>query len=161
MNPLAVDNSKMSPVATESRLQVRLSIGRRIEYWAVLGALKLLGTVPHRVARGGCAVLAFLSYWLWPRLRRVGLFNLSLAFPQWSERRRRRALFGLFRNFGRMLADFAHFPSWNRQNIERVIIYDGFENYARAHEQGKGVLILTAHFSIRTVRLPTAFTGIR
>src|SRR5438477_897369 len=147
MNPLAVDNSKISPAATESRPQVRLSIGRRIEYWAVLGALKLLGTVPHRVARGGCAVLAFLSYWLWPRLRRVGLFNLSLAFPNWSERRRRRALFGLFRNFGRMLADFAHFPSWNRQNIERVIIYDGFENYARAHNQGKGVLILTAHFS--------------
>ena len=45
-----------------------------------------------------------------------------------------------------MLADFAHFPRWNRGNIERVIIYEGFENYARAHAQGKGVLILTAHF---------------
>ena len=33
MNPLAVDNSKISPTATESRLQVRLSIGRRIEFW--------------------------------------------------------------------------------------------------------------------------------
>ena len=71
-------------------------------------------------------------------------------------------MFGLFRNFGRMLADFAHFPAWNRQNIERVIIYDGFENYARAHEEGKGVLILTAHFGIgNSVRLPTAFMGIR
>jgi KDO2-lipid IV(A) lauroyltransferase len=46
-----------------------------------------------------------------------------------------------------MLADFAHFPRWNRENIEHLIIYDGFENYAQAQEQGKGVLFLTAHFS--------------
>jgi KDO2-lipid IV(A) lauroyltransferase len=45
-----------------------------------------------------------------------------------------------------MLADFAHFPFWNRDNIERLIIYDGFENYAQAKDQGKGVLFLTAHF---------------
>ncbi len=90
--------------------------------------------------------MAVLSYWLWPRLRRVGLFNLRLAFPDWTDRSRRRVLFNLFRNFGRMLADFAHFPRWNRGNIERLIIYDGFENYARAQSQGKGVLFLTAHF---------------
>ena len=45
-----------------------------------------------------------------------------------------------------MLADFAHFPRWNRDNIESLIIYDGFENYARAQSQGRGVLFLTAHF---------------
>ena len=87
-----------------------------------------------------------LVYCLWARLRRVGLFNLRLAFPDWSERQRHRVLRGLFRNLGRMLADFAHFPRWNRANIERLIIYDGFENYARAHDQGRGVLFLTAHF---------------
>jgi KDO2-lipid IV(A) lauroyltransferase len=118
----------------------------RLEYLAVASLLKLLGWLPHRVARGVCAVLAVLSYWLWPRLGKVGLFNLRLAFPEWSNRRRRQVLFSLFRSFGRMLADFAHFPSWNRSNIERLIIYDGFENYAQAKDQGKGVLFLTAHF---------------
>jgi KDO2-lipid IV(A) lauroyltransferase len=147
MDPLAVDNTKISAAATQVRLHSRLSFSRYLEYWAVLGVLKLLGAIPHKLARANCAVVAVLSYWFWPRLRRVGLFNLRLAFPDWSERRRRRALLGLFRNFGRMLADFAHFPAWNQDNIERVIIYDGFENYARAHSQGKGVLILTAHFS--------------
>lgn len=122
------------------------SLRHRLEYTVVLSLLKLLGWAPHRLSRGVCAVLATLSYWLWPRLRRVGLFNLRLAFPEWSEGERRRVLFGLFRNFGRMLADFAHFPHWNRQNIERLIIYDGFENYARAESQGKGVMFLTAHF---------------
>ncbi len=110
------------------------------------GVLKFLGWLPHSLARGVCALLAMLSYGLWPRLRRVGLFNLRLAFPDWSDRARRRVLFGLFQNFGRMLADFAHFPRWNRDNIERLIVYDGFENYARAQSQNRGVLFLTAHF---------------
>jgi KDO2-lipid IV(A) lauroyltransferase len=118
----------------------------RVEYWAAVGLLRFLGGLPLRLARWVCALLAGLSYYLWPRLRRVGLFNLRLAFPDWPERRRRRVLRGVFQNLGRMLADFACFSRWKRENIERLIIYDGFENYARARERGKGVLFLTAHF---------------
>ncbi len=138
-------NSPATP-PQPSHAPARPLFRHRLEYFAVLGVLRFLGWLPHRLARGVCAVLATLSYGLWPRLRRVGLFNLRLAFPEWSDRQRRRVLFGLFRNFGRMLADFAHFPHWNRGNIERLIIYDRFENYARARSHGKGVLFLTAHF---------------
>jgi len=124
----------------------RPTFRQRLEYVAASSLLAILGWLPHRLARGLCGLLAALCYWLWPRLRRVGLFNLRMVFPEWSERERRRVLFGLFQNFGRMLADFAQFPHLNRENIERLIIYDGFENYARAQSQGKGVLFLTAHF---------------
>jgi len=117
-----------------------------MEYGVARSLLGFLGWLPHPLARALCAVLAALSYGLWPRLRRVGMFNLRLAFPEWTDRARAKVLRGLFRNFGRMLADFAHFPRLNRANIERFIIYDGFEAYARAREQGKGVLFLTAHF---------------
>lgn len=119
---------------------------QKFEYFAAYIVLKLLGWLPHGVARGACGLLAALSYWLWPRLRRVGMLNLRLAFPDWSARDQRRVLFGLFQNLGRMLADFAHFPRMNRGNIERFLVYDGFENYARAQNQGKGILFLTAHF---------------
>ncbi len=122
------------------------SFVHRVEYIAAKSVLIFLGRLPHRWARGVCAVLAGLCYWLWPRLRRVGLFNLRLAFPEWSDLARRQVLFGVFRNFGRMLADFAHFPRWNRGNIESLIIYDGFEHFAQARSQGKGVLFVTAHF---------------
>src|SRR5579863_5344475 len=124
----------------------RPTFRQRLEYAAASSLLAMLGWLPHRLARGLCGLLAALCYWLWPRLRRVGQFNLRMVFPEWSERERRRVLFGLFQNFGRMLADFAHFPRLNRENIERLIIYDGFENYARAQSQGNGVLFLTAHF---------------
>src|SRR5579862_9201710 len=108
-----IENSGVSASPAETQLMMGLPLARRLEYWGVIGALKMLGLMPHRIARSACAVMAVLSYWLWPRLRRVGLANLRFAFPERTESERRRALFGLFRNFGRMLADFAHFPHWN------------------------------------------------
>jgi KDO2-lipid IV(A) lauroyltransferase len=118
----------------------------RLECLAARAVLEFLGWLPLRVARLICECLAAASYWLWPRLRRVGLLNLSLAYPQWSSRQRQRVLFGNFRSLGRMLADFASFPRWNRDNIERLIIYDGLEHYTEARKKGRGVLFLTAHF---------------
>ncbi len=147
MKPAVGENNSQIPASRgETESPRRVTLSHRLQYWAVLALLKPLGWLPHKLARALCAVLATLCYWLWPRLRRVGMFNLRLAFPEWSESQRRHVIFGLFQNFGRMLADFAHFPRWNRENIESLIIYDGFENYARAQGQGRGMFFLTAHF---------------
>ncbi|HLY61279.1 MAG TPA: lysophospholipid acyltransferase family protein [Terriglobia bacterium] len=140
------DVSTLASAPDQARVHKHPTRRQKLEYFAASMVLKLLGWLPHRVARGVCAVLAALSYWLWPRLRRVGMLNLRLAFPEWSARDQRRVLFALFQNLGRMLADFAQFPRMNRGNIERLLVYEGFENYARAQSQGKGVLFLTAHF---------------
>ena len=147
MGPLTANTAAASPRGCGETDRVSgPSIRHRVEYLAAISVLRPLGWLPHRLARAICAVLAAASYWLWPRLRKVGLFNLRLAFPEWSDHRRRRVLFALFQNFGRMLADFAQFPRLNQGNIERLIVYDGFENYARAARQRKGVFFLTAHF---------------
>jgi Kdo2-lipid IVA lauroyltransferase/acyltransferase len=123
-----------------------VSLRFRLEYLAAAAVLGVLGILPRWLARGLCELLAMGSYFLWPRLRQVGLFNLRLVFPDWDERQRRRVLFRTFRGFGRMLADFARFPKLTRANIEKLIVYDGFDHYARAHAKGKGVIFLTAHF---------------
>jgi len=46
-----------------------------------------------------------------------------------------------------MSAEFAHFPRYTKQNIDRVVLLDGFENFAAAQAKGKGVLFLTGHMS--------------
>ena len=147
MDPLTPNGSPTidAPVGRAETLR-HPTFPQRLEYFLARGLLGVLGWLPWPLARGLCAVLAALSYWLWPRLRRVGLYNLRLVFPEKSERENRKILFGLFQNLGRMLADFSQFPRLNRGNIEGLIIYDGFENYERAQSQGKGVLFLTAHF---------------
>ena len=118
----------------------------KLEYAPVWLLVKLLGALPRTLSRAMAITLAHAVYWLHPRLRRVGLRNLEIAFPEKSAAERRRILRGTFTSLGRQLAEFCRFPRYTRENASRVILYDGFENYDAAHRRGKGVIFLTAHF---------------
>jgi KDO2-lipid IV(A) lauroyltransferase len=119
---------------------------QRLEYIPAWLIIKILGILPRPLARGTAIALGQLVYLLHFRLRRVGLRNLALAFPDKSKGERCRILRGEFTSLGRQLAEVCHFPTYTPENLGRVIVYDGFENYERAHARGKGVLFLTAHF---------------
>jgi len=112
-----------------------------------LAAVLLAGLrwLPRPVARAAGGVLGWLAIRLHSRWRRVGDFNLQLAFPELSAAERARLLRGAFRQLGWQAAEFARFPRHNARTIENVIVYDGLENYQAAAARGKGVLYLTAH----------------
>ena len=101
--------------------------------------------MPRPVARGLGIATGLATYALYPRLRRVGMRNLDLAFPAMSHREKKRILRGVYINLGRLLAEFALFPRYTKENVERVAVYDGFQNFAEANARGKGVIFLTAH----------------
>ena len=101
--------------------------------------------LPRPAARAIGITLGLTVYALHRRLRRVGMRNLSLAFPEMSQRERRRLVRGEFISLGRQLAEVCLFPRYTRENVSRVVVYDGFENFERAYARGKGVLFLTAH----------------
>jgi KDO2-lipid IV(A) lauroyltransferase len=69
-----------------------------------------------------------------------------MAMPEMSERERRIVMKGVFLNLGRLIGEFSHLPKLDRQNIERVVVYEGLDNYKRASAKGRGVLLLTGHF---------------
>jgi Kdo2-lipid IVA lauroyltransferase/acyltransferase len=119
---------------------------QRLEYAAAWPFIKILGMLPRPLARAAGIGLAWVVYLLHVRLRQVGMRNLALAFPEKSEADRARILRGEFASLGRQLAEVCHFPEYTRENVEKVVVYDGLENYERAHARGKGVLFLTAHF---------------
>jgi KDO2-lipid IV(A) lauroyltransferase len=117
-----------------------------IEYLPAWLLLKVLGLLPRRWAlRAGYAAGA-LAYRFWPRLRPVGQRNLELVFPELSHSERDRILKGAFRNLGRLLGEFSQFPKHTSATISQIVEYDGLEHYTQAVAQGRGVLILTAHF---------------
>ncbi len=118
-----------------------------LEYSFVWVLLKCLGALPRPLARAVGACMAVVFAWFLPQFQRAAMFNLRLAFPEWTEARRRRTFRGLVRQLGWMAAEFSRFPKYNRQNIERVVILDGFENFAAGRQRGKGVLFLTGHTS--------------
>ncbi|HXM68109.1 MAG TPA: lysophospholipid acyltransferase family protein [Candidatus Acidoferrum sp.] len=119
---------------------------QRLEYAAAWPFIKILGILPRPLARATGVGLAWLVYLLHARLREVGMRNLALAFPEKSEAERVQILRAEFASLGRQLAEVCHFPKYTRENVEQVVVYDGLENYERAHARGKGVLFLTAHF---------------
>jgi len=119
---------------------------RELEYAAAWPFLKILQILPRGVSRALAIGIAQLVYLLHFRLRRVGMRNLAMVFPEKKEGERKRILRGEFTALGRQLAEVCQFPRYTLENVEQVVIYDGLENFLAAHARGKGVLFLTAHF---------------
>src|SRR5207244_11229958 len=103
------------------------------------------GALPRPLARAAGFSLGWIIYLLHPRLRSVGIRNLALAYPEKSRRERNRILRGVFTSLGRQLAEVCLFPKYTRENIDKVVVYDGFENFENAVARGNGVLFLTGH----------------
>jgi KDO2-lipid IV(A) lauroyltransferase len=110
--------------------------------WLVVNALKVL---PRGLARWVGARVAWVGYHALGRLRRVGMRNLALAFPEKTEAERERILRTVYRNLGWQLAEFCQMPKYSAEGASEFIRYEGLENYLNARDQGKGVLVLTGH----------------
>jgi len=118
---------------------------QRLEYALAWGLIKFIGALPRPLARAAGITLGWTVYVVHGRLRRVGMRNLQMAFPEKSRRERARILRSVFTSFGRQAAEICLFPKYTRENVNKVVVYDGFENFERALARGKGVLFLTAH----------------
>jgi KDO2-lipid IV(A) lauroyltransferase len=117
----------------------------RLEYALAWTFLKCIGALPRPLARAVGISLAWLIYLLHGKLRRVGKRNLELVFPEKSRRERAKILRGVFTSLGRQLAEVCLYRWYTRENVSKIVVYEGFENYERALARGKGVLFLTAH----------------
>jgi KDO2-lipid IV(A) lauroyltransferase len=97
------------------------------------------------VALGG-----FLGWLLWALhvRRRVVMENLRLAFPGWTEERRRDVGRRTFVNLGRMAPEFLLVTRLDAAELERSFRYDPgtLEAIDDARRAGKPVVVCTAHF---------------
>jgi KDO2-lipid IV(A) lauroyltransferase len=118
-----------------------------IEYAAAWLGLKALGLLPRPVARRVGAGFAAVAYRLRRPLRRAAETNLQIAFPEISEKKRDEVIRRMVQQVGWMAAEFSQLPKYRRENIENIVVIDGFENFDAARRRGKGVLFLTGHMS--------------
>ena len=107
--------------------------------------VKFIGALPRPLARRIAAPTVRVLLAMLPRLRKIAMFNLRLAFPDWTDARRNETLHQMTRYLAWQAVEFARFPKYNRTNIERVIEIEGHDNFLEAQRKGKGVLILTGH----------------
>ncbi|HWK31440.1 MAG TPA: lysophospholipid acyltransferase family protein [Terriglobales bacterium] len=118
----------------------------QLEYAVVRLLVGGIGILPRPLARAKCILLAHTVRLLHRKLWRVGLRNLEIAFPELPLRERKQILRRVYTGLGRQLAEFCLFPRYTAENADRVVIYEGFENFDAARRAGKGVLLLTGHF---------------
>ncbi len=110
--------------------------------WVFVSVMRLL---PRGLARAIGAMIGALAYRLLGRLRRVGLRNLELAYPEMAADEREAILRSEYRNLGLLLAEFCKMPGYTPESASHFIRYEGLENYQAARVKGKGVLVLTGH----------------
>jgi KDO2-lipid IV(A) lauroyltransferase len=107
--------------------------------------LDLLGRIPRPALMAFGAFLGWLGWTLRIR-RRVVLDNLRLAFPERSEAERRAIGRANYRHLGQMIPDFLRVPTLSTAELDRVLVYEGWECVEAALARGQGVVACTAHF---------------
>jgi len=117
----------------------------RLEYALAWCVVRTIAALPRSLARWVGISLGQLIYLLHSKLRRVGMRNLALAFPEKTTSERRRIVRKVFTSLGRQFAEVCLFPKYTSENVSRTVAYDGYENFDRASRRGKGVLFLTGH----------------
>jgi KDO2-lipid IV(A) lauroyltransferase len=118
---------------------------KKLEYWLVVPVARGLGRLPRTLARLLAGVLAFNVYWLFGRLRRVGVRNLQMALPELSLKERKRILRGVYRHLGWQLVEFCRMTRYTAENTRDWLRTVGMDHYLAAQARGKGVLVLTGH----------------
>jgi KDO2-lipid IV(A) lauroyltransferase len=118
-----------------------------LEYGVARTLLSALGLLPRRLAVWVGIRLGSFAYVVGGNLRRTGERNLSIAFPELSERERRKLLKSCFHNLGRLLAEFSQFHKATPERLREMIEYDqvGLKHLRDAEKERRGVIFLTGH----------------
>ena len=115
--------------------------------WLVVKTLSLKAAVlPRPLCLAGGRLFGLLFYYLYPKLRRIALSNLDIAFPSTSGGSdKRRIARRSFSHFGSVIMDILWGGRVKQEAIQRLVEYQGLENLKRAYGKGRGVLLFTGH----------------
>ncbi|MCX5849109.1 MAG: lysophospholipid acyltransferase family protein [Deltaproteobacteria bacterium] len=108
--------------------------------------INLFGHIPLSVRRTLAFFIARLAYYISLKHRLITIHNLMRAFPYKSLKEIIRLAKESYVAFMIVVADFVDIPHLNKENLHKWISVEGLDNYTDACEEGKGVLIFSAHF---------------
>jgi KDO2-lipid IV(A) lauroyltransferase len=112
-----------------------------------LGCLWLLNLLPYVVKIRFGKKLGRMLYYVLRRRRHIASTNLKLCFPELSEAEHQRLVHECYENLGAGLMETAMGWWTPESKIHPRVSFEGREHLDAAMAQGKGVILVGAHFS--------------
>jgi len=128
-------------------MQLRLFAPRYWPTWAGLGVLRLLALLPFPVLLATGRGLGMLLRRLPLRFVRTARCNIELCFPELDRAARERLLAQHFRSLGMALMEIPLAWWITPKRLARLVRIEGAEHLQAAIARGRGVILLTAHFT--------------
>ncbi len=118
-----------------------------LEYALARSLISGLGLLPRSAAVGLGRLFGLIAFHLPGNLRRTGERSLEIAFPELSEKERKRLLRGSFDSLGRLLGEFTQLRKATPESLRKLIEYDqvGLSHLRDAEKHKRGVIFLTGH----------------
>ncbi len=118
----------------------------RLGGWAFVRLQRWLGKKDAAGAERVGERLGRLAYRVSKKHRERALENLNRAFPEATAEQRATWAQGVLIHFGRVMSDFMRAASRTPEEVLNSIQAEGLERLDAALAQGKGVILVTAHF---------------
>ena len=116
--------------------------------WAVIGLLKLIIHLPLYIQFKLANLLGDLMRLIGGRRARIANQNLELCFPDITSIERNALLKRVFRSFGMTILETGYTWLRNTNDISERFVIRGEEILREAINEGRGVLLVGAHFSV-------------
>lgn len=117
----------------------------RVLYRALVVVSAIGRRIPLSIGRAFGRFLGRLAWYIARGERNKALRNIAIAFPAWSETKRRETIRAMLRHFGMSLFEIAWLPNADVPTRDRLTTIEGADEMLRLIDAGRGVIIFTAH----------------
>lgn len=98
------------------------------------------------LSRRFAVIIALIFFYLIPIRKSVTINNLTHAFPHLNKKQINKIAFGTYKSFAITLVEILLLPSISKAEMINFVKCNNIELIERKFQQGKGVILLSAHF---------------
>lgn len=117
-----------------------------VVYWLFRLTILVTSPLPLWLGYRIAAAVAHVCYYPFARQRRGLNQNMAVVLNSGDKAEVDAMAHRAFRNFGKFVIDFIHFPAMTRTEIHKRLVFSQWTELDEAVESGRGIIMPTMHF---------------